>query len=190
MALAFGSTILAWVVLCAVALFADQQFNSQNNSPYSTNLQGVNALADQLKNDRQLLHPYWSEYCPGDVSSAAERAQAKKWPARLDALEARLNKFAKILAQGKLGFARMFVSAQLLMLLTADARSLYALRDSEMAAGQARALAKCPGGALADPADRGDLRGRDCRRPGGGDPARPGDRPGASRQRYPPSPPR
>ncbi|MGB7757701.1 MAG: methyl-accepting chemotaxis protein [Salinisphaera sp.] len=163
--LAFGSTILAWVVLCALSLYAVDQLNAHNDALYSTNLRGVSALAetsqtyatmlqnirgrlhagqsgdmqalaDELKDARQSLQAHWSDYYPTRVSSAAERTQADKLQKTLDKLNPKLDKFAKVLGQGKAYLANAYYDAQLSLPLTGAARTLYGLRDSEMAAAK------------------------------------------------------
>ncbi|WP_158590675.1 methyl-accepting chemotaxis protein [Salinisphaera sp. LB1] len=162
---AFGSTILAWVVLCALSLYAVAQLNAKNDALYSTNLRGVSALAetsqtyatmlqnirgrlhagqpgdikalaDELKDARQSLQAHWSDYYPARVSSPAERKQADKLQKTFDKLNPKLDKFAKVLRQGKTFLANAYYNAQLSLPLTMAARKLYDLRDSEMSAAK------------------------------------------------------
>ncbi|HET7313805.1 methyl-accepting chemotaxis protein [Salinisphaera sp.] len=159
--LAFGSTIVAWAVLCALSLYAVDQLNAHNDALYNTNLRGVSALAatsrtyatmlqnvrgrlhaakpgdmaalaDELKSARQSLQSHWHDYYPERVSSPAERVQADKLQQTLDKLSPKLDKFVKILGQNEAYLANLFFSAKLSLPLTAAARTLYDLRDSEM----------------------------------------------------------
>ncbi|KEZ76352.1 methyl-accepting chemotaxis protein [Salinisphaera hydrothermalis C41B8] len=163
--LAFGSTILAWAVLCALSLYAVNELNAYNGKLYATNMQGVaalgdtsqtyatmlqnirgrlhaaqsgdmQALADELKSARQTLRSNWKDYYPARVSNAAERAQADKVQQTFDKLDPKLDKFIKVLGMGKAYLANAFYDAQLSLPLTAAAHSLYSLRDSEIASAK------------------------------------------------------
>ena len=164
--LAFGATVVAWAVLCALSLYAVDQLNAHNDALYATNLRGVSALgdtsqayatmlstirgrlhagqagdmqalADELKDARQSLQQHWHDYYPARVSSAAERVQADKLQQTLKKLDPKLDKFAKVLSDGKTYLANAYYDAQLSLPLTIAARKLYDLRDSEMAAAKA-----------------------------------------------------
>lgn len=163
--LAFGSTILAWAVLCALSLYAVAQLNAHNDVLYTTNLRGVSALAEtsqtyatmlenirgrlhagqsadmsalaeQLKDARQTLQAHWHDYYPARVSSPAERVQADKLQQTLKKIDPKLDKFTTVLGQGKAYLANAYYDAKLSLPLTAAARSLYDLRDSELAAAK------------------------------------------------------
>lgn len=163
--LAFASTIVLWAVLCAFSLFAIQQLNSHDDELYSTNLLGVNALAEtsqtyatmlanirgrlnagkpsdtkalasELTHDRETLNQQWSDYYPARVSSEAEMKQAQQSYKTFQGLGPRLDKFVDILGQGNPSMANTFYNAQLSMPLTAAGQALYDLRDSQLAAAQ------------------------------------------------------
>ncbi|WP_423822547.1 methyl-accepting chemotaxis protein [Salinisphaera sp. SPP-AMP-43] len=163
--LAFASTIVLWALLCAISLFAIQQLDGHSDKLYSTNLLGVNALAEtsqtyatmlanirgrlnagkpndiqalasELTHDRETLNQQWSDYYPNRVSSEAELQQARESYKTFQGLGPRLDKFVDILGQGNPSMANTFYNAQLSMPLTAAGKALYDLRNSQIAAAK------------------------------------------------------